>query len=54
MRKDPSNPKYITVEVKVDPIIRELIRIEAVEQIVETEDSREIIDLGKTIETIIF
>ena len=54
MRKDPSNPKYIRVEVKADPIIREVIRIEAVDQIVETEDSMETIDLDKTIETIIF
>ena len=54
MRKDPSNPKYIRVEVRVDPIIREVIRIEAVDQIVETEDSMETIDLDKTIGTTIF
>ena len=54
MRKDPSNPKYIRVEVRTVPIIREVIRIEVVDQIVETEDSRETIDLDKTIETIIF
>ena len=54
MRKDPSNPKYIRVEVRVDPIIREVIRIEAVDQTVETEDNMETIDLDKTIEIIIF
>ena len=54
MRKDPSNPKYIRVEVRVDPIVRELIRIEVVVQTVETEDNMETIDLDKTIETIIF
>ena len=54
MRKDPSNPKYIRVEVRVDPTIREVIRIEAVDQTVETEDNMETIDLDKTIETMIF
>ena len=54
MRKGPSNPKYIRVEVRTDPIIREVIRIEVVDQIVETEDSMEIIDLDKTIETTTF
>ena len=54
MRKDPSNPKYIRVEVRTDPIIREVIRIEAVDQTVEIEDNMETIDLDKTIETIIF
>ena len=54
MRKYPSNPKYIRVEVRTDPIIREVIRIEVVDQIVETEDSMETIDLDITIETIIF
>ena len=54
MRKDPSNPKYIRVEVRTDPIIREVIRIEVVDQTVETEDSMKTIDLDKTIETIIF
>ena len=53
MRKDPSNPKYIRVEVRTGPIIREVIRIEVVGQTVETEDSMETIDLDKTIETII-
>ena len=54
MRKDPSNPKYIKVEAKIGPIIKEVIRMEAVGQTVETEDNMEIIDLGKTIETTIF
>ena len=54
MTKDPSNPKYIRVEVRTDTIIREVIRIEVVDQIVETEDSMETTDLDKTIETIIF
>ena len=54
MRKDPSNPKYIRVEVRIDPIVREVIRMEAVDQRVETEDNMETIDLGKSIETIIF
>ena len=54
MRKDPSNPKYIRVEVRTGPIIREVIRIEAVGQTVETGNSMGITDLDKTIETIIF
>ena len=54
MGKDPSNPKYIRVEVTADPIIIEVIRIEVVDQIVEIEDNMEIIDLDKTIETITF
>ena len=54
MRKDPTNPKYVSVEVRTGPTIREVIRIEAVDQTVETEDSMETIDLHKTIETIIF
>ena len=40
------------VEVRIGPIIREVIRIEVVGQTVETEDSIEIIDLDKTIITI--
>ena len=52
MRKDPPNPKYIRVEVRIDPIFREVIRIEVVDQTVETEDSMETIDLDKTLETI--
>ena len=54
MRKDPSNPKYIIKEVRIGPIIEEVIRIEVVGQTVETEDSMEIIDLDKTIDTTIF
>ena len=54
MRKDPSNPKYIKVEVRIGPIIKEGTIIEVVGQILETEDSMEIIDLDKTIETTIF
>ena len=54
MRKDPSSPTYIRVEVRTGPIIREVIRLEAVGQTVETEDSMEIIDLEKTIETTTF
>ena len=54
MRKDPSNPKYIKAGVRIGPIIKEVIRTEVVGQTVETEDSMEIIDLDKTIETKIF
>ena len=54
MRKDPSNPRYIRVEVRLDPIIREVTRIEVVDQTVEVEDNMETVDLDKTIETIIF
>ena len=54
MRENPSSPKYIRVEVITGPIVREAIRIEVADQIVETEDGMETIDLGKTIETIIF
>ena len=53
MRKDPSNLKYIRAEVRTDPIIREVMRIEAVDQTIETEDTKETTDLDKTIETII-
>ena len=52
--KRPFKPQLYRVEVKVDPIIREVIRIEAVDQTVEIEDNMETIDLDKTIETIIF
>ena len=48
MRKDPSNPKYIKVEVRTSPITRE------VGQTVDTEDNMEIIGLDKTIGTTIF
>ena len=54
MRKDPSNPRYTRVEVKVDPVIREVTKVEVVDQTVEVEDNMGTIDLGKTIETIIF
>ena len=53
-KKDPSNPKYIKEEVRIGPIIKEVIRIEVVGQTVETEDSTGIIDLDKTIETTFF
>ena len=49
----PFKPKYITVEVRTGPIVRKVMRIEAVDQIVETEDSMETTDLDKTIEIII-
>ena len=52
--KRPSNPKYIKAEVRIGPIIKEVIRKEVVGQIVETDDSMGIIDLDKTIETTIF
>ena len=54
MRKDPSNPKYIKVEARIGPIIKEVIRLEMVGKTAETVDNMEIIDLDKTIETIIF
>ena len=50
-RKEPSNPKYIRVEVRIGPITREVIRTEVVDQ---TEDSMEAIGLDKTIGTTIF
>ena len=53
MRKDPSNPKHIRVEVR-DPLIREVIRIEAVDQTLEKEDNMETTGLDKIIEIIIF
>ena len=53
-KKDPLNPKYITVEARVGHIIREVIRTEVIGQTVETEDSMGIIGLDKTIETTIF
>ena len=54
MRKDPSNLKYIKVQVptprvRIGHIIEEVIRIEMEGQTVETEDSMEIIGLDKTI-----
>ena len=54
MRRDPLNPIYIRVEVRADPIIREVTRIEAVDQTVEIKDNMETIDIDKTMETIIF
>ena len=54
MRKDPSNPRYTRVEVRVGPIIREVTRIEVVDQTVEAEDNIGTRDLDKTIETITF
>ena len=54
MRKDPSNPRYTRVEIRVGPIIREVTRIEVVDQTVEVEDNMGTIDLDKTIETITF
>ena len=54
MRKDRSNTKHIRVEVRIGPIIKEGTRIEVVGQIVEIEDSMEIIDLDNSIETTIF
>ena len=53
MRKEPSNPKYIKVEVRIGPIVKEVIRIEIVGQTVEREDNMEIIGLDKAIETTI-
>ena len=54
MRKDPSNPRYIRVEVRVGPVIREVNRIEVVDQTVEVGDNMGTIDPDKTIETITF
>ena len=51
MRKDPSNPNCIRVEVRIGLIIREVIRTG---QIVGTGDSIQIVGLDKSIETIIF
>ena len=54
MREDLSNPKYIRVEVKTGPTIRGVIRIESGRSDSRNRDSMGIIDLDKTIETIIF
>ena len=54
MRKDPSNPRYTRVEVRVGPIIREVTRIEAVDQTLGVRLNMGTIDLDKTIETITF
>ena len=53
MRKDPSNPKFIKVEVRIGPIVKEVIRIEIVSHTVDTEDNTEIIGLDKAKETTI-
>ena len=52
-KKRPFKPQIYQIEVRIGPIIKEVIRIEVVGQTVETEDSMEIIDLDKTIETTI-
>ena len=54
MRKGPSNSRYTRVEARVGPIIREVTRIEVVDQTEEVEDNMGRIDLDKTIETITF
>ena len=51
MRKGPSNPKYITIEVRIGLIIRKVIKTG---QIVETGDSIQVVGPDKTIETVIF
>ena len=53
MRKDPSNSKYIKVEVRIGPIMKEVIKIEIIGQTVESKDNMEIIGLNKAIETTI-
>ena len=47
MRKGPLNPKYIRVEVRIDLIIREVIRTG---QIVGTGDNLQIIGPDRTLE----
>ena len=47
MRKGPLNPKYTRVEVRIDLMIREVIRTG---QIAGTGDNLQIIDLDRTIE----
>ena len=54
MRKDPSNPRYTRVEVRVGPIIREVTSIEVVDQTIGVGDNMGTIDPDKTIETIAF
>ena len=51
MRKGPLNPKYIRVEVRIDLIIREVIRTG---QIVGTGDNVQIIGPDRIIEIAIF
>ena len=54
MRKDPSNPRYTKVEVRVGPIIREATRVEVVDQTVGVGDNMGTIDPDETIDTITF
>ena len=54
MRKDPSNPRYTRLEVRIGPIIREVTRIEVVDQTVRVGDNIGTIDPDKTIKTTIF
>ena len=51
MREGPLNPKYTRVEVRIDLIIREVIRTG---QIVGTGDNLQIIDPDRTTEIAIF
>ena len=51
MKKDPLNPKYIRVEVRIGLIIRGVIRTG---QIVGTADNVQTVGPDKTIETVIF
>ena len=51
MRKGPLNPKYTRVEIRIDLIIREVIRTG---QIVGTGDNLQIIGPDRTIEIAIF
>ena len=51
MRKDPINPKYIRVEVRIGLIIRGVIRTG---QIVGTGDNLQTVGPDRTIETAIF
>ena len=50
MRKDPSNPKYIRVEVSIGLMVREVIRTG---QVVEIEDNLQIIDPDRITEVAI-
>ena len=52
MIKDPSNPRYTRVEVRLGPTIREITRIEMVHQTLEVQDNMGTIDPDKIIETI--
>ena len=44
MGKDPSNPRYTRVEIRVDPIIREVTRTKVVDQTVGVGDNMGTID----------